>query len=77
MPDKKPTKGTAHINYEMEYQRLKELCCELEHEIRQITSERDYYTLEIAEKEKVIIGLEGQIKAFKFCIAKGNVKNER
>ncbi len=65
------------INYEGEYMRLKELCAELEHDIRQLTSERDYYTLEIAEKEKVIIGLEGQIKAFKFCIAKGNTKDER
>jgi hypothetical protein len=77
MPDKKLTKGTVQINYEVEYKRLKELCCELEHDNRQLASERDYYTLEIAEKEKIIVGLEGQIKAFKFCIAKGNIKDER
>lgn len=65
------------IDYQSEYKRLKELCAELEHEIRQLTSERDYYTLEIAEKEKFIVGLEGQIKAFKFCIAKGDIKYDR
>jgi hypothetical protein len=68
---------SVSINYAEEYKRLKELCEELEHDIRQLTSERDYYTLEIAEKEKFIIGLEGQIKAFKFCIAKGNIKDDR
>lgn len=73
----KPTKGTLSINYEGEYKRLKEMCGELECEIRQWEAMNRDYELQLTEKEKIIVGLEGQIKAFKFCVARGNIKDDR
>ena len=70
-------KGQVCINYEMECERLREKCAELEFEINQLVDEREYYIRELGEKEKLTFGLEGQIKAFKFCIARGNIKNDR
>ena len=70
-------KGRVCINYEMEYERLREKCAELEFEIKQLVDEREYYIRELGEKEKVMAGLEGQIKAFQFCVARGNLKNDR
>lgn len=67
----------VNINYEGEYLRLKELCGELECDINSLKIELDYHKTELMEKEKQIVHLEGQVEAFKFCIAKGDVKNER
>ena len=63
--------------YETECERLRKKCAELEFEIKALVDEREYYIRELEAKEKLTAGLEGQIKAFKFCIARGNIKDDR
>lgn len=61
----------AHI--EELKQCLDEKSCDL---IQCETMCRDYER-QLLEKENKIAFLEGQIKAFQFCIARGNTKNDR
>lgn len=79
MTDKKLT---DNVNYEGEYSRhLEEIKClkmELERavcDLRSLEIECEAYQREITERENKITFLEGQVKAFQFCIAGGRQKN--
>ena len=80
MADKKPTDN--EINYECEYikclEEIRHLKMELERavcDLRSIETERDVYERELTERDNKISFLEGQIKAFQFCVAGGRQKN--
>lgn len=56
------------MNYEAECQRLNEELYK-KHELLEITK------CQIAEQSKTIAHLEGQIRAFEFCVTRGGVDN--
>lgn len=78
-------KNTGSLNYEGEYHRLLEInealsckCELLRGDLEKLhqdnkSLEEQYKSLEntLAESEKEIAFLKGQVKAFEFCVAKG------
>jgi hypothetical protein len=49
---------------------------ELDLELSQSVSMNRDYELQLLENEKKMAKLEGMIEAFKFCVARGNLKND-
>jgi hypothetical protein len=59
---------------------LKEMDCQignLNSELSQSVSMNRDYEQQLLESEKKIAKLEGMIEAFEFCVARGNLKNDR
>lgn len=63
--------NAVSINYKMEYERVSELNGELRCEINQLEALNKSYERELNEKDNKIAFLEGQVNAFKFCVAGG------
>ena len=84
MPDKKLIEEKASIDYKSEYERINKLCAELQFEnthfvnevedLKRGLSEREF---QIRELQFQMANLTGQVEAFKFCMAKGNVEDDR
>ena len=56
--------NTVGVNYEYEYQKLLE-------EKQKLGEQYDESRLILAEKEKHVAFLNGQIEAFRFCVSRG------
>lgn len=60
---------TAHPDFKAE-------CDRLRMELHKQCEETAHAKAQVAEQSKTITYLEGQIRAFEFCIAKGGVNND-